>query len=349
MSRPGFADRPDAGHGSSADRVACVPDQPTPPALADAPVLAHVVRGGVVESVHRASVAVTASDGSLLHAWGAPGDPVFPRSSNKPLQSVGMLRAGLELPPHQLALASASHSAEPFHLDAVRDMLAAAGLSEADLQNTPDLPYDPEERDIWVAAGRPARSLSQNCSGKHAAMLATCRLNGWDLATYRDAAHPLQRAMAAAIADLAGEPVAATAVDGCGAPVMAISLTGLARAFGRIAAAGPDTYEGTVADAIRSHPEYLGGTRRDVTALIRGTDGVVAKDGAESVYAVGLPDGRGIALKVADGGQRARPVILAGVLRRLGVESSAYDRLEDAPVLGHGEPVGAVVAVGLQG
>ena len=100
-------------------------------------------------------------------------------------------------------------------------MLAAAGLTEADLQNTPDLPYDADERDIWIAAGRTARPLAQNCSGKHAAMLATCRLNGWDLTTYRDPDHPLQRLMADTLADLAGEPVAATAVDGCGAPVMA--------------------------------------------------------------------------------------------------------------------------------
>ena len=319
----------------------------TPPALADAPVLAHVTRGGVVESVHRASVAVTASDGSLLHSWGDPLDPIFPRSSNKPLQSVAMLRAGLELPPHHLALASASHSAQPFHLDAVRDMLAAVGLTEADLQNTPDLPYDPDERDVWIAAGRTARPLAQNCSGKHAAMLATCRVNGWDLATYRDPGHPLQRLMAETIADLAGEPVAATAVDGCGAPVMAISLAGLARAFGRVAAAEPGTHEATVTAALRAHPEYLGGTRRDVTALIRGTDGLIAKDGAEAVYAAGLADGRGVALKVADGSQRARPVVLAAVLRRLGVESSAYERLETAPVLGHGLPVGSVVAVGL--
>ena len=115
-------------------------------------------------------------------------------------------------------------------------MLAAAGLTEADLQNTPDLPYDADERDVWIADGRTARPLTQNCSGKHAAMLATCRLNGWDLATYRDPDHPLQRLMADTLAELAGEPVAATAVDGCGAPVMAVSLAGLARAFGRIAA-----------------------------------------------------------------------------------------------------------------
>jgi L-asparaginase II len=153
--------------------------------------------------------------------------------------------------------------------------------------------------------------------------------------------------MEQALAELAGEPVSAMAVDGCGAPVMAVSLAGLARAFGRLASAEAGTHERTVADAIRSHPAYVGGTRRDVSALVEGTPGLIAKDGAEAVYAVGLADGRGVALKVADGGQRARPVILAAALRRLGVESPALDALESAPVLGHGEPVGAVVAVGL--
>ncbi len=325
------------------------PSAPTPPALADAPVVAHVTRGGVVESVHRGSIAVTGADGSVTHAWGDATDPVFPRSSNKPIQAVAMLRAGLTLPAQQLALACASHSAQPFHLDGVRDMLAAAGLTEADLQNTPDLPYDADERDVWIAAGRTARPLAQNCSGKHAAMLATCRLNGWDLTTYRDPEHPLQRLMADTLADLAGEPVAATAVDGCGAPVMAVSLAGLARAFGRIASAGPGTPEHEVTAAMRAHPEYVGGTRRDVTALIRGTEGLIGKDGAEAVHAVGLADGRGVALKIVDGGQRARPVVLAAVLRRLGVRSTAYERLEAAPILGHGQPVGAVVAVGIEG
>ena len=319
----------------------------TPPALADAPVVAQVTRGGVVESAHRGSIAVTGPDGSVTDTWGDVHDPVFPRSSNKPIQAVAMLRAGLALPPEHLALACASHSAQPFHLDGVREMLAAAGLTEADLQNTPDLPYDADERDVWIAAGRTARPLAQNCSGKHAAMLATCRLNGWDLATYREVDHPLQRLMADTLADLGGEPVAATAVDGCGAPVMAISLAGLARAFGRIASGAPGTPEAEVTAAMRAHPEYVGGTRRDITALIRGTKGLIAKDGAEAVHAVGLTDGRGVALKIADGSQRARPVVLAAVLRRLGVESAAYERLEDAPILGHGAPVGAIVAVGI--
>lgn len=318
-----------------------------PPVLTEAPVLAHVVRGGFVESVHRASVCVSAPDGSIELALGEVTSPTFPRSSNKPLQALAMVRAGLDLPDHLLALACASHSGLDYHLTGVREILGGVGLGEDALQNTPDLPYDASARAAALAAGQQPTSIAQNCSGKHAAMLATCHLTGWPAATYREPDHPLQRSIAEVIGEVAGEPVAASAVDGCGAPVMAISLAGLARAFGRLAAAEPTTPEGRIATAMRAHPEYVGGEGRDVTALMQGTPGVIAKDGAEAVYAVGLPDGRGIALKVADGGQRARPVILAAVLRRLGVASDALGALEDAPILGHGEPVGSVVAVGI--
>jgi L-asparaginase II len=318
-----------------------------PPALYDAPVLAHYVRGGFVESVHRASVAAVAPDAAVLVGLGDVHSPVFPRSANKPLQAVAMVQAGLKLAPELLSLACASHSGEPFHLEGVRRILAEAGLTEADLQNTADLPVDDQEREARIRAGLGKEPIAQNCSGKHAAMLATCVVNGWDTATYRDPAHPLQQAIAATLEELTGDTIAATAVDGCGAPVMAVTLAGLARAFGRLASADPATPDGEVADAIRSYPAYLGGTRRDVTALIEATPGLIAKDGAEAVYAVGLADGRGVAIKVADGYPRAKPVILAAVLRRLGVESPALALLEHAPVLGHGEPVGAIVAVGI--
>ncbi|MFC7491135.1 MULTISPECIES: asparaginase [unclassified Knoellia] len=319
----------------------------TPAVLDAAPVLAQAIRGGFVESVHRASVAVTSADGSVELELGSADDPVFPRSSNKPVQALAMVRHGLDIAPRHLALVSASHSGEDFHLAAVREILDGAGLTVADLQNTPDFPIDDQARLDWIRAGHDKQSLAQNCSGKHAGMLATCVAAGWDHTAYLELDHPLQRACDETLAELAGEPVAATAIDGCGAPVMAISLAGLARAFGRIASAAPGTDEARVADAIRSHPEYLGGSRRDVTTFIQGTPGAIAKDGAEAVYAVGLADGRGIAIKVADGGQRARAVILAAVLRRLGVETDALEALEDAPVLGHGEPVGSVVAVGI--
>ena len=320
---------------------------PTPPALDEAPVLAHYVRSGFVESAHRASVVATAPDGTHLLALGAVDDPVFPRSSNKPVQALAMVRAGLKLAPQHLALACASHSGEDFHVQGVREMLHDAGLTEGALQNTPDYPVDELAREAVIRADGSKLPITQNCSGKHAAMLATCVVNGWDTETYRDPDHPLQQAILATLEELTGDRVTATAVDGCGAPVMAVTLAGLARAFGRIASAPEGTPEREVADAIRTFPAYLGGTRRDVTALIEATPGLIAKDGAEAVYAVGLADGRGVAVKVADGYPRAKPVILAAALRRLGVESPALERLEDSPVLGHGEPVGAIVAVNL--
>ncbi len=315
--------------------------------LYDAQVVAHVVRSGFVESVHHGSVVAVDADGSTLLAIGDIAGPIFPRSSSKPIQALAMLRAGLDLDGELLAMAAASHSGERFHLNNVLRILAGAGLTEQDLQNTPDLPYDETERTEWIASGRKATPLAQNCSGKHSAMLATCVAAGWDTATYRDPQHPLQQLMEQTLADVSGENVVATGIDGCGAPVMAVSLTGLARAFSRIAAAPKGTNEAKVADAMRAFPHCVGGTRRDVTAMMRGVPGLIAKDGAESVYAVGLADGRAIALKIADGGQRARPIVMVAALRRLGIDSDIFDKMAHAPVLGHGHLVGSIDAVGI--
>jgi L-asparaginase II len=316
-------------------------------ALADAPIVAHVDRGGFVESVHRGTVVVTAPDGTVEWALGDPTGAVFARSANKPIQAAAMVRLGLDLPDAELALACASHSGEPFHREAAVRVLERAGLTEADLQNTPDYPIDEAEQDAWIRAGRAKSAVAQNCSGKHAAMLATCVLNGWDPAAYRHPEHPLQRVITETIVEMSGEPVVAVTVDRCGAPHHAYAIAGLARAFGRIAAAPDGTAEARVTTAIRAEPLYLGGTRRDVTQLVREAPGLIAKDGAESVYAVGLADGRGVAVKIADGYPRAKAVVLAAVLRRLGVDAAgALDDLSFAPVLGHGDPVGGIVAVG---
>jgi L-asparaginase II len=315
--------------------------------VSQAPIVAHVVRGGFVESVHHGTAVVTNPDGSIDLQVGDATGPVFPRSSSKPIQALAMVRNGLDADGALLSLACASHSGEDFHVAGARDILARAGLSETDLQNTPDYPYDESAKIAWIAAGRPKQSIAQNCSGKHASMLATCVAKGWDLETYRDPRHPLQVAIAETVRELAGVEPSAVAVDGCGAPIHAIPLASLAHAFGRLASAS-DGPEERIARAIRNHPEYLGGTGRDVTTLIRGVDGLIAKDGAEAVYAVGLADGRGVAVKVADGGSRARSVLLAAVLRRIGVgDDAVLATLEQAPVLGHGQPVGAVVAVGV--
>ena len=170
-----------------------------------------------------------------------------------------MVRLGLDLEPELLALACASHSGEDFHVDGARRILAQGGLDESALQTPPDYPLDDAARDAVIRAGGDKQPVLMNCSGKHAAMLLTCVVNGWDTATYREPDHPLQMAIKDTFAELTGEPVEVVAVDGCGAPLLSASLTGLARGF-RALAVADDGPERRVADAIRAHPAYVSGT-----------------------------------------------------------------------------------------
>ncbi|MFC9687969.1 asparaginase [Kribbella sp. NPDC056951] len=305
-------------------------------------ILADVVRSGFVEGHHRGSVVVTDPDGTVSWSVGITDQPMFPRSSNKPMQAVGMLRHGLPLEDELLALAGASHSGEQFHLDGVRRILALAKLDESALQTPIAYPLDDAARDAWVRAGHGQERVVMNCSGKHAAMLLTCTLNDWSLENYREPDHPLQQAIRVAVEDAAGEKVSYVAVDGCGAPIFAISLAGLARAFGMYAAAAPGTHERQVADAFRAHPAYASGSTRDEYELMRDTAGVFCKAGAEGVYAVGLPDGRGIALKLEDGTPRARKVVMAAVLQRLGVTNPTIESHLQFALTGGDNIVGAV-------
>lgn len=287
--------------------------------------LVHLLRDGMVEGVHHGSAVVLAPDGRVLFSAGDIEAAFYPRSAAKPLQATAMARLGVELSPAGFAVGAASHSGEEIHLAEVLRTLDGAGLTAEDLRTPEDLPFDPVERDAWVASGRTASRLAHNCSGKHAAMLATCRRHGWSTKDYLDAAHPLQRAIAECVEDLTGQRIPKVAVDGCGAPLFAVSLRGLARAVGKIAAATPGTPEGLVAEGIRKHPELVAGTRRDVTALMRAVPGLIAKDGFEAVQVAALPDGTAIAIKIADGGDRARRPVLAAALALCGVDPSVLE------------------------
>ncbi len=306
------------------------------------PVLAEVVRSGFAESHHRGSVVALDPTGAQAWSVGDVDAPMLPRSSVKPLQAVGMVRCGLDLPPDLLALAAASHSAEPFHLDGVRRILEGAGLDESALQNPADDPLEEWVRVEALRAGAGRSPIQMNCSGKHAAMLATCAVNGWDTDTYLDPGHPLQRAVRSAIEDLTGVEAEITAVDGCGAPLLSTTLTGLAGSFRRLVLAEPGTPEHRVAQAIRDYPEHTSGTRRDEARLLRALPGAVGKAGAEACYALGLPDGHAVALKIADGSVRARPVVMAAALRRLGVDHPVLKEQSEHVLYGGGHPVGAV-------
>ncbi len=319
------------------------------PSPAVVPVVAEVVRSGFVEGHHHGSVVALDARGAVDWSIGEVAVPILPRSCNKPLQALAMVRLGLDLEPELLALACASHSGEDFHVEGVRRILAKGGLDESALQTPLDYPLDDAARDEVIRAGGGKASVLMNCSGKHAAMLVTCVVNGWEIATYRDPDHPLQTAIKETFAELTGEPVEVVAVDGCGAPLLSASLTGLARGFRALAVAesGP---ERRVADAIREHPAYVSGTNRDERALLTAIPGAIGKAGAEACYAVALRDGRAFALKADDGYARVRPVLMAAALRRSGVDTEpgidadAVRATGQVPLLGGGVPVGEVRA-----
>lgn len=301
-------------------------------------VLVHVQRGSLIESQHRGTLVILDRDGQVVSAIGDVTSPMFPRSSNKPMQAVGMVEAGLDVEPALLALVAASHSGGPEHIAGAERILALHGRTIADLRCTPRMPLGSSERRSYAITGGVPTRIAADCSGKHAGFIATCVVNDWSITDHLDAEHPVQRACRDAVERLAGESVSSISVDGCGAPLFALSLTGLARAFRAIATAKPDTPAGRVADAMRMHPEMVGGSERDVTVAMQQAPGLIAKDGAEAVMAMALPDGRAMALKISDGAKRAVTPVTAAVLDAWGRPVE----LVQPQVLGGGEVVGTV-------
>lgn len=302
-----------------------------------------MIRSGFRESVHRGSVLLLDSTGDVLLAAGDVSSPVLPRSSNKPMQATAMVRSGLDGgDAADLALAAASHNGEPEHVARVRALLARHALAEHDLRCPADLPLHREAaREVLASGGGPS-PLLMNCSGKHAAMLATCVRAGWPTTSYLEPTHPLQRAVASTLGELSGEPTNDTAgriVDGCGLPLFAVSLYGVARAFSRLVTAAVGTPPRQVADAMRAHPFLVAGTDREDTRLMTALPGLLCKAGAEGVHSGALPDGRAFAVKIDDGAQRARMPVTVGALRALGADGLEESGVE--PVRGGDTVVGA--------
>ena len=312
-------------------------------------VVAEIVRNGFVEGRHHGSFVALSPSGEVLEERGDARATMLPRSCNKPIQALAMVRAGLDLDGELLALACASHSGEPFHVDGVRRILAGVSLTEAALACPPDWPLDEQAKVEVVRAGGEKAPILMNCSGKHAAMLATCVINGWPTEGYLAPDHPLQQAIRETFAEVTGEPVGHDAVDGCGAPLLGTSLVGLASAFARIVR-GETEAEARIAAAISGHPEFVSGTRRDECALLRAMPGAIGKFGAEAVEVVALADGTSYAVKIEDGGDRARPVVMAALIERTGgldrpgVDAEAVRATGRAPLLGGPELVGEIRA-----
>ena len=294
----------------------------------DEPVVA-VWRGDLIESVHRGRYAVRDVRGEKGESLGDPEGYVCLRSSAKPFQALPLVFSGAAdafgITDEELAVACASHNAEPRHLAAVRSILRKAGLSENDLQNGAHPPLHALTAARLARGGEEPRPIHGNCSGKHASMLAVCVCAGWDPAGYRDPEGPLQKLVRRTVAKLCGlEPEAVRlAGDGCGVPVFALPLENLALGFARLTAGGADDFPEDlleavrrVRDAMRAHPFVVAGTGRFDTKLMEDTN-LVAKSGAEGVFAAASPEGWGLALKISDGAGRAvAPAALAALSRK---------------------------------
>ncbi len=322
-----------------------IPENSAVPVEEADPVLVEIVRSGFVEGVHRGRLVLLEADGSVGLSIGDPAAPVLPRSCSKPMQATGLLDMGLDLEGELLAIAAGSHAGAPLHIEAVRKILAGAGLSEDALRTPAAAPGDEQALAEFHRRGESPAPIYYNCSGKHAAMLATCAVNGWPIETYLDPAHPVQLACRAAIERLTEESIAAEAVDGCGAPLLGVSLLGLARAVRACVLAEPGSHPRRVADAMRAHPVYMSGEQKLDAHAMQAVPGLLAKTGAEAVYVAALADGRALAFKIDDGNPRALAPVLAEALRRLDVPDADVAGFGAAPLLGGGRPVGRLQPV----
>ncbi|WP_029151021.1 asparaginase [Microbacterium indicum] len=316
--------------------------------------LAVVERGGFVESRHIGSAIVLGPTGETVQSLGDPSELILPRSSMKPMQAIACATAGATFEGERLALTTASHEGTDRHAEVVRGMLAEVGLTEDALRCPPAWPGDRATRDALVQDHGSPSPVRHNCSGKHAAMLAACRVNGWDTQTYLDAAHPLQVHIRETIERLTGVRIAGTVTDGCGAPVYAMSLESLARGMHRIGTSSERSpfamhrTAGALLRAVRENPWAVEGPGGDDTLTIE-RFGVFSKKGAEGVQVLIAEDGTTVALKMLDGSNRAGSLVALALLARAGAVTVAAvgEALAERPdlrVLGGGKPVGIIRA-----
>ncbi len=299
--------------------------------------IAEVVRAGLVESVHSGHLVELNESGQIIKSLGSIHVPIYLRSSVKSLQASAMVRAGLKLKPEQLAVVCASHSGSEEHFKVIRSILADHKLDESAFRNATDTPLGEKERRTW--GDKAPTQLAQNCSGKHAGMLATCVVNGWDTNTYTDPNHPLQQLIISEFETLAREKVQYLTADGCGAPLFALSLAGLAQAIHTITISTDPVHQ-EVVNACRANPLMIAGEGRLTTRLMRAVPGLFMKEGAEGVEVLSMPDGRTLVIKCADGSWRPMGPIITATFKRWGVEAPD----ENVYVYGGGKVVGQVVA-----
>jgi L-asparaginase II len=297
-----------------------------------------VIRGDIVESSHHVHVAVCHAEQGLVASAGNPAHRSFVRSAIKMFQVMPFVEAGgvahFGLTGEELALCTASHGGEPFHVAAARSMLAKARVTEAALVCGAHLPMHEATGRAMLAGGEKPGRIHNHCSGKHAGMLACCVCQQWVTNGYHRLSHPLQQRIRSTLERWMRVDADAieTAVDGCGLPTFAIALDAVAEGCARFAAAAAEghqgdggTVAGTIVRAMVDHPQFVAGTDRLDTDLMRIAAGrLFAKVGAEGYYCAGVPSMKlGIALKVADGARRAAEPALLAVLHQMDALTAA--------------------------
>jgi L-asparaginase II len=318
--------------------------------MPDAVPLVRVVRSGLEESVHLGHVVVCDAEGRVHASLGDPERVVFLRSATKPVQAaVTLSLLGQELPDPLAAALCGSHNGEPVHVRASRAILRRGRLGVAALRCPPALPSD---RAALLAAPGPRR-IFHNCSAKHAGMAAACARAGFDVETYTAPSHPLQRRVLAAVRRGTGVERLRVGVDGCGVPVHGVPLAAAATMYARLGR--PEVFGrlspfvARAVGAMRAQPYMVAGRDRTDTAVMTEGPGVIVKVGAEALHCASIPAlGLGVAVKIADGGERASGPALIRALHLLGVvdrrQLERLDRFARRPVTGGGRPVGEVVA-----
>jgi L-asparaginase II len=298
-------------------------------------VLVEIVRAGIVESEHKGHFALLKSDGSVQASAGEIDAVIFPRSSVKIMQASAMVRNGLKLTQEQLAIVQASHSGSQAHFDLIESILHGAGLDVSYFRNATDRPLGVAENAAW--GEKAPTQLAQNCSGKHAGMLATCVINGWDLASYLDPAHPLQVAIFNEMQTLGGIPIDLVTADGCGAPLFGMTTLSLATAIHRVTVSKDPVHQEVIA-AARAYPVMVAGIARTTTQMMQRVPGLFMKDGAEAVEVFSMSDGRTCAFKIADGGARPFAAINKAVFAAWGIDAG----IELPAIMGGSRVVGEV-------
>ena len=295
--------------------------------MADLESVVEVMRGPVVESAHRVHVAVVDADGALRAFSGDPDRVTFWRSAAKPIQALPVVEDGamerFGITPQELALCCGSHSGTAAHVKVAEALLEKIGVTAEALACGPHAPFDEDTRRDLVEQGLEPVRLHNNCSGKHAGMMAIARARGWEPEGYQRVEHPVQARLLTEVARWTQMPAEAIGlgVDGCGVVCYALPLRQMALAYAGLAAAARrgEPAPAAVVQAMAAHPEMVAGEGRICTDLARVTEGrVFAKMGAEGVYCVGVPGAElGIAIKIEDGSVRAVAPAVAGVLREL--------------------------------